>query len=105
MELRLRLRLAALVAVVGGASFAYSIVETAAQPAIAYFETTTRVWEFAAGAALALVARRRVTARPFVAASRGRLGLTAVAASAFILGPTTQFPGTAALLPSSAPAS
>ena len=95
----LRLRVAAVVAVVGGASFAYSIVETAAQPAIAYFETTTRVWEFAAGAALALVVSRRATVRPLVAAVAGALGLAAIATSAFIFGPTTQFPGTAALLP------
>ena len=51
---RVRLRCAIVVACVGASVARVLLVETAAQPAIAYFETTTRVWEFAAGAAIAL---------------------------------------------------
>jgi peptidoglycan/LPS O-acetylase OafA/YrhL len=94
-----RARCAIVIAVVGGASLAYSLVQTAAQPAIAYFETTTRVWEFAAGAALALVVGRLARARPLVAGIGGGVGLAAVLAAAFAYGPTTEFPGTAALVP------
>ena len=43
-----------MIAAVGVVSLAYSVVGTALEPAIAYFETTTRVWEFAAGAVIAL---------------------------------------------------
>ena len=68
----LRLRVRGRRGCVGGASLAYSLVETAAQPAIAYFETTTRVWEFAAGAALALGAPSPATRARVVAALAGR---------------------------------
>jgi peptidoglycan/LPS O-acetylase OafA/YrhL len=94
-----RLRCGAIIAVAGTVSFAYSVVETAAQPAIAYFETTTRVWEFAAGAALALVASRLARMPSRAAAAGGWLGLAAVVAAVFAYGPVTEFPGTAALLP------
>ncbi len=94
-----RMRLAMVIAVVGGASFVYSIVETAAQPAIAYFETTTRVWEFAAGAGLALCVSHRAKARPLAATIAGALGLAAIVVAALTYGATTEFPGTAALLP------
>jgi peptidoglycan/LPS O-acetylase OafA/YrhL len=96
---RLRLRCGLVVAVVGGASLAYSLVETAAQPAIAYFETTTRVWEFAAGAAVALGVAHLARVPRLVALVAGVTGLIALAASALVNGPTTEFPGTAALLP------
>jgi peptidoglycan/LPS O-acetylase OafA/YrhL len=94
-----RVRCGAIIAIVGGASFAYSIVETAAQPAIAYFETTTRVWEFAAGGALALAGSRLARTWPLAAAAGGWLGLAAIVASVLAYGPITEFPGTAALLP------
>jgi peptidoglycan/LPS O-acetylase OafA/YrhL len=94
-----RLRCAWIVALVGASSLAYSVVETAAQPAIAYFETTTRVWEFAAGAALALSVGRLARAHPLAAWLCGGVGLAAIAVSVLTYGPLTQFPGTAALLP------
>jgi peptidoglycan/LPS O-acetylase OafA/YrhL len=96
---RVRLRCAWIVGLVGGASLAYSVVETAAQPAIAYFETTTRVWEFAAGAGLALAADRLARIRPPAALVAGGVGLTAIVVATLNYGPMTQFPGTAALLP------
>jgi peptidoglycan/LPS O-acetylase OafA/YrhL len=97
--LGVRARCGWIIAIVGGASLAYSVVETAAQPAIAYFETTTRAWEFAAGAALALSAGRLSRAHRAAAYAAGAAGALAIVAAALTDGPTTQFPGTAALLP------
>ena len=100
-------------------SFVTSVQTTAAEPAGAYFITTTRVWELGLGGLLALLATR--WSRPDVlrGASRqpadlpgwpGRLpvggrsllawtGLVLVAAAAFTYTPRTPFPGWRALLP------
>jgi peptidoglycan/LPS O-acetylase OafA/YrhL len=94
-----RARCGVAVAVVGIASLIYSVIATAAEPAIAYFETTTRVWEFAAGAALALVAANLQRAPRTLAVVAGGIGLAFIAVSAVVNGPTTEFPGTAAILP------
>jgi peptidoglycan/LPS O-acetylase OafA/YrhL len=94
-----RMRCAVAVGVVGGLSLGYSIYATAAQPALAYFETTTRVWEFAAGAAIALAASSVRRMPQAVALAAGAGGLAMLVASALVNGPTTEFPGTAALLP------
>ena len=94
-----RVRAVAVIAIVGGASLGYSLLETASQPAIAYFETTTRVWEFAAGGAVALTAPLLIRAPRVAAGLAGVLGLSAIVAAVASDGPTTQFPGTAALLP------
>ncbi len=92
-------RVALTVGVVGVASFVYSVSATVMNPAVAYFETTTRVWEFAAGAALALCARRMQFVPRTVAAAAGVLGVVLLGAAALVNGPTTPFPGSAALLP------
>jgi len=47
---------ATLAVVVGGASFAWALVQSDAQATIAYFSTFTRAWELAAGAVLAAAA-------------------------------------------------
>lgn len=86
----------ALVYVIGGVALlgvAYSVQRTATDPAAAYFVTTTRVWEFAAGGLLALAPEQRP--RPVVAA----LGLVAIAVAAVFYGSGTPFPGIAAALP------
>jgi peptidoglycan/LPS O-acetylase OafA/YrhL len=88
-----------IIATVGVASLGYAIVETAAQPAIAYFETTTRAWEFAAGGALALGVGRLGQAHRVTAYLAGGLGLAAILTAVLTDGPMTQFPSTAALLP------
>jgi peptidoglycan/LPS O-acetylase OafA/YrhL len=84
-------------AVVAG-SLWYSVYDTTANPANAYFVTTTRIWELGLGGLLALL--------PAAAARRaGRLGalgwagLGMVIVSAFVLSGTTAFPGAVALLP------
>src|SRR3954470_14553381 len=77
----------------GLASLAYSIYDTHANPAAAYFITPTRAWEFAAGGLLALppVARRS----PLFAWA----GLAAIAVAAVTYSADTAFPGIAAALP------
>jgi peptidoglycan/LPS O-acetylase OafA/YrhL len=76
------------------ASFAWSVLSTAATPTAAYFSTPARAWELGAGALLALAVRRQAS-RPW--ASWTGLGLIAVAAVAF--DERTAFPGSAAVLP------
>ncbi len=84
-------------AVVAG-SLWYSVYYTHANPAGAYFVTTTRIWELGLGGLLALL--------PAGLSQRiGRLGLLGwaglglVIASAFVLNGTNAFPGYLALLP------
>jgi hypothetical protein len=96
---RTRIRWAVVLAIVGISSLVYSLVSTPRDPAIAYFATTTRVWEFAAGAAVALLVPRLVGAPRIAALGAGVAGLAAVVVSAVVYSPTTEFPGTAALAP------
>ncbi|MFG3302234.1 SGNH hydrolase domain-containing protein [Micromonospora chersina] len=83
------------VGVVWAASFAWSVLLVEADPGRAYFVTTTRMWELAVGALLALAPIRRLTGA--VAAAAGWLGVAAIAASAVVLSTSTPFPGTMAL--------
>jgi len=80
------------------ASLGYSVYDTMADSAAAYFVTTTRMWELAAGGILALL--------PAAASSRlarhgwlGWAGLAMIGASQVVLTATTPFPGWIALLP------
>ncbi|MEV8339189.1 acyltransferase family protein [Leucobacter sp. NPDC077196] len=100
---RFRPVFAGLIACVGAASLAASITLTAAAPAQAYFVTTTRAWEFAAGGLLAWAA---VSSRATIDRVPQRLrivsawiGLAGIAAAAFWFSDATPFPGVAALLP------
>ncbi|HEY1486613.1 MAG TPA: acyltransferase family protein, partial [Micromonosporaceae bacterium] len=87
-----------LAAGVFGASLAYSAHETKVDPAAAYFVTTTRMWELAAGGLLALLSgpAERFLARQGWLAWAG-LGLIIYAA--VTLTGESAFPGTVALLP------
>lgn len=92
------------IALVGLASFGYSLWMTAAEPGVAYFSTATRAWEFAAGAALAFLppladARALPRRTVVVAAGSSWLGLAAVLASIFFIVEGTPFPGVAAIVP------
>jgi peptidoglycan/LPS O-acetylase OafA/YrhL len=95
----MRTRWGVLLAVVGISSLAYSLIATPAEPAIAYFATTTRVWEFAAGAAVALLTPRLLGAPRIAALAAGVAGLAAVIVSAVVYSPITEFPGSAAIAP------
>ena len=84
-------------------SLGYGVWATAADPAGAYFFSTTRMWEFAVGGLLALAMQsgvRAVGERHHVPAGLlAWAGLGAIAASAFAYTERTAFPGWAALLP------
>ena len=105
---RVRILFGVMVAV-AVASFGYGVVTTAADPAGAYFFSTTRVWEFAAGGVLAIVlsrgrrrVRRMLPARAVTPPARLVLcwaGLVAILAAALLYTEETPFPGWAALLP------
>jgi peptidoglycan/LPS O-acetylase OafA/YrhL len=80
------------------ASLAYSVYDTSADQAAAYFVTTTRMWELGIGGLLA-IAPAGVTTVLGRQWWLGWLGLAAVLASAFTLTGTSAFPGWIALLP------
>lgn len=102
-RLRFRPVFAWLIACVCVASLITSIVLTSAAPAQAYFVTTTRAWEFAAGGLLAWAAtsRRAILDRlPVrVRSAAAWAGLAGIAAAALWFTDATPFPGAAALLP------
>jgi len=79
-------------------SLGFSVHLTRTDPAAAYFVTTTRMWELAAGGLLALLPGRvtRVLDRQGWLAW---IGLAMVASSTFVIKGTSAFPGTIALLP------
>ena len=85
---------------VAAVSLTLSVLFTAAAPAPAYFVTFTRMWEFAAGALVAL-APGAVFARfgTSVAAAVAVVGAAAIAVSAVLFDSRTPFPSAAALLP------
>lgn len=96
----LRRVLLVVVAVVAALSFLAAVVYTMTSPAQAYFVTFTRAWQFAAGAAIALLPAGFVGRLNMLAASALALaGFVGIAVAAFVFGPQTPYPGTAALLP------
>src|SRR6185437_12314751 len=76
----------------------YSVYYTHANPAGAYFVTTTRIWELGLGGLLALLPAGLST-RVGRFGLLGWAGLGLVIASAFVLSGTDAFPGYLALLP------
>ena len=87
-----------IVVVVSVISLIVSLAYTHTNPAEAFFVTFTRVWEFGAGAILALLPKWRPRGRlwPNVL---GYAGLAVILITSYRYGPTTPFPGTAAILP------
>ena len=80
-------------------SLAWSVHLTATNPGQAYFVTTTRLWELAVGALLA-VGADRVGRLPVAARhTLGWAGIAAIAVTALTFTDATPFPGAAALLP------
>jgi peptidoglycan/LPS O-acetylase OafA/YrhL len=92
-----RLALCITLAAILGASFAYNLHVTSAEPAAAYFSTFGRAWELALGAALAVLGDVRLR-RP-AAIALGWAGLAAIVYAVLRFGSGTPFPGTAALVP------
>lgn len=80
-------------------SFLWSLYQTSTDPAVSFFITTTRMWELAIGAAVALgTAALTKLPRP-VALAMAWTGLGAVLMSAFVYSTKSAWPGYAALLP------
>ena len=93
-----------LFALVALASFAWSLVSTAAQQEIAYFDTSTRMWEFAAGSLLALWPAANAAAPASRRARRvrtvlGWAGLAALISTGALIDGRSMFPGWIAAIP------
>lgn len=102
-KLRIRAVLVTLFGSLFAASFVFSVVTTANNQAFAYFDTRTRLWEFALGSLLALLL-------PYLKFGRGTrivlgwLGLVAMLSCGIVLQVGQQFPGYMALWPTLAAA-
>jgi peptidoglycan/LPS O-acetylase OafA/YrhL len=87
-------------AVLTGISLWYSVHETAADPAAAYFVTPTRVWELGVGGLLATVTLLRPgRMRPWAATAFAWVGLVAVGYTVATYSGETPFPGWQAAMP------
>ncbi|GIJ39062.1 acyltransferase family protein [Micromonospora andamanensis] len=95
----LRARLLLGLAVVGVPSFVWSVLLTQNDPAQAYFVTTTRLWELALGAAIAVLGVSLSRMPTAVAAMLAWSGIALIVAAAVLFDETTRFPGYLALLP------
>lgn len=93
-----RVAAAGVLVVIAVASLAHSIVLTADDQAAAYFVTTTRAWEFAAGGLIGLVGRRW-TPRAGIAAAARWAGVAAIVVTALSIDQATPFPGAIAAVP------
>jgi peptidoglycan/LPS O-acetylase OafA/YrhL len=83
-----------------GISLWYSIRETGADPAAAYFVTPTRIWELGVGGLLATVNLLRPgPMRPWPATAFAWVGLVAVGYAAATYSDATPFPGWQAAMP------
>ncbi|MEV0713786.1 acyltransferase family protein [Asanoa sp. NPDC050611] len=80
-------------------SFAWSIMQTASSPERAFFISTTRMWELAVGAAVALVAARLGSIPRAVAIALGWLGLGAIVAAGLLITADSAWPGYLAAVP------
>ncbi|NEE01454.1 acyltransferase family protein [Phytoactinopolyspora halotolerans] len=87
------------VLLLGACSLGWSAWLTEAEPGRAYFVTTTRAWELALGAALAIVAPRLARLPRVPAEALSWAGLAAITWAAVTFDETTAFPGVAALVP------
>ena len=96
---RVAVGVAVALAVVGVASFLYSLWLTSESEPWAFFGTPARAWEFAVGGLLAVASAQRKVAAPLVRLVLGWLGLLVVVGAAVRLDADVPYPGTAALWP------
>lgn len=90
------------VALLGVASFALALVVTTRWPLLAFYLLPTRLWEFALGAACALLPARGTAVlvdRPRTRAVLALAGLGLIAAGFLLIQPDTPAPGAMFLLP------
>ena len=92
-------KLAVVLALVIVGSFAWSVIQTSANPTWAFFSPLTRAWELALGSLLAVSAPhlRRLPAK--AAAGLTWAGLAGIVVAAVLLDAGTAFPGAAVALP------
>ncbi len=83
----------------GVVSFTWAVFFTAWLPQLAYFDTVSRVWEFAAGAAIAMITPGKWRFHPGWLRVAPFLGLITIIASALLLTGSSPFPGPWAILP------
>lgn len=81
------------------ASFTLCLIVTNWAPVVAFFSLPTRAWELAVGGMVALTAGNWHRLSPRAVSICGWIGLGAILVACTQLGPTTPYPGTAALLP------
>lgn len=86
-------------AVIVAGSFLISVAQTASAPTIAYFSTTSRVWELGTGALLALMVPVLQRIPAAVRPALGYVGLGGIIASLFVITSETPFPAPGAALP------
>jgi peptidoglycan/LPS O-acetylase OafA/YrhL len=94
-----RILVFAALAAVAVASFLFSVSYTTTNPGEAYFATTTRAWEFAAGGLLAVVGSATVRAGAGIRTLVAYAGWAGIAYAVVAYSGDTAFPGSAALLP------
>ncbi|MGP0221923.1 acyltransferase family protein [Paenarthrobacter sp. NCHU4564] len=97
-DLRYRASLAYVFALIFVASLAYSVIFTATNQAVAYFDTFARLWEFALGSLVALILPALNFSRP-VRVVMGWVGVVAMLSCGILLQVQTAFPGFVALWP------
>lgn len=100
LRLRCSLRTAALATVcaVTVLSFVHSVLFSASSPDLAYFFTTTRIWELGLGGILAVAAANRALPRA-VSITAGWAGILLICISAATFSTAMLFPGWVALAP------
>jgi hypothetical protein len=98
---RARLRPALLIAIgaLTVASFAYTLYYSVEQPDLAFFFSTTRIWELGVGALLAIGFPTLVRLPSVLRSVLGWCGLALIVFSILTLDATTVWPGTATLMP------
>jgi peptidoglycan/LPS O-acetylase OafA/YrhL len=99
-----RATMAAALSLVALPSLAWSIALTRREPSVAFFVTTTRMWELSIGAFVAIAAPQLARVPRRAAIPIAWLGLAGVVACALIYSQRTPWPGAAALLPTLATA-
>ncbi|MEV7693150.1 acyltransferase family protein [Microbacterium sp. NPDC089189] len=102
---RVRRYALAIIAAVFVASLAYSVLLTPKDPGLAYFATTTRAWEFAAGGLVAFFVPSTREPSPrsrrgvLVRVSAAWIGYAGIVATMVLLPTDAPFPGWIALIP------
>lgn len=87
----------AALALLGGASLIWSVVSTAADQPVAYFDTAARLWEFAAGSLLALAPV--MTGRRRLRVALGWAGIAVLIGTGALIDAQSMFPGWIAAVP------